>query len=130
VKGTWQTDGDSGSGALGELAAVVLGVALIAAVAVPLINALASLLEVLAVIVGALVLLGSVCLVCLLRFQARRSRPVTATVVSPARPAFSRPLGAPQRPAVEGKRELHLHFHGVDAEDVSAILDGVNRKRS
>jgi hypothetical protein len=24
--------------------------------------------------------------------------------------------------------ELHLHFHGVIAEDVAAIVDGVNRE--
>jgi hypothetical protein len=32
------------------------------------------------------------------------------------------PLPAPQRPAIEAPRELHLHFHGVTAEDVAAII--------
>jgi len=35
----------------------------------------------------------------------------------------ARALPAPQRPAIEAPRpEVHLHFHGVTAEDVSAIL--------
>jgi hypothetical protein len=40
------------------------------------------------------------------------------------------PVPAPRRPAVEAPRpELHLHFHGVTAEDVAAILADVNRDR-
>jgi len=36
-------------------------------------------------------------------------------------------LPQPQHPAIEApKQELHLHFHGVTAEDVSAILARVN----
>jgi hypothetical protein len=31
-------------------------------------------------------------------------------------------LPAAQRPAIEGPREVHLHFHGVTAEDVAAII--------
>jgi hypothetical protein len=67
--------------------------------------------------------------VCLLRFQARRSRVVAATVVSPAGPAFPPSLAAAQRSAIEGKRELHLHFHGVTAEDAAEMLSEVNRDR-
>jgi len=42
---------------------------------------------------------------------------------SPAPRRWGR-LGAlrPRRPAVEPPREVHLHFHGVTAEDVAAIL--------
>jgi hypothetical protein len=32
--------------------------------------------------------------------------------------------------AVEAPREVHLHFHGVDAEDVSALLGEMNRGHS
>jgi hypothetical protein len=129
VKGTWQTT-DSGSGALGELAAIALGAVAVAAVAAPLIEAVTNLLEVLAVIVGALVVLGSAGLVLLLRHQGRRRQAISATVVLPARAVPPQVAEAPAAPrAIEPKRELHLHFHGVDAEDVAAIVADVNRDR-
>jgi hypothetical protein len=37
-------------------------------------------------------------------------------------------LPAPQRPAIEGPAEVHLHFHGVGAEDVAEVLRRVNRE--
>jgi hypothetical protein len=124
------THGSGGSG-LGELAVIAVAVAVAAAVAVPIVNAITSLLEVLAVITGALCVLGTAGLVAYLRLTGRRRQAVTAAVVSPARAVPPRPAGslsAPRRPAIEAKRELHLHFHGVSAEDVSAIVTGVNRE--
>jgi len=35
----------------------------------------------------------------------------------------------PGYPALTGTAEVQLHFHGVTAEDVAAILAGVNRDR-
>jgi hypothetical protein len=35
----------------------------------------------------------------------------------------------PEPRALPARQEMHLHFHGVTAEDVAAILDGVNRNR-
>jgi hypothetical protein len=35
----------------------------------------------------------------------------------------------PGRPALTGTAEVRLHFHGVTAQDVSAILTGVNQDR-
>jgi hypothetical protein len=32
------------------------------------------------------------------------------------------PLPAPRRPAIEPRREVHLHFHGVSAEQAAEIL--------
>jgi hypothetical protein len=32
------------------------------------------------------------------------------------------PLPAAQRRAIEGPREVHLHFHGITAEDVAAVI--------
>jgi hypothetical protein len=119
------THGGGGSGALGELAVIIVAAAAVAAVAVPLINAITSLLEVLAVIVAALAVAGSAGLVLLLRYQGRRARANTAAVVSPARavpPRAAETLSAAQRPAIEAKRELHIHLHGVSAEDVAAIV--------
>jgi hypothetical protein len=31
------------------------------------------------------------------------------------------------RPAIERGRQLHLHFHGVEAEDVAAIIEQSRR---
>jgi hypothetical protein len=36
------------------------------------------------------------------------------------------PLTALQHQAIGAPREVHLHFHGVGAEDVAAILADVN----
>jgi hypothetical protein len=33
----------------------------------------------------------------------------------------AQPLPAP-RPAIERRPDIHLHFHGVDADDVAAII--------
>jgi hypothetical protein len=30
---------------------------------------------------------------------------------------------AEPRPAIEAPRQVHLHFHGVSAEDVAAIIE-------
>ena len=51
-------------------------------------------------------------------------------MVHQARPVTRRaaePIPAPQRPAIRPAREVHLHFHGVTAEDIAAI---VARQRS
>jgi hypothetical protein len=131
MKGTWETTDSGGSGALGELAAVVIGAVVVAAVAVPVINAVANLLEVAAVIVGALVVLGSVGLVLLLRVTGRRRQAISATVVSPPGQVPRRAaqaIPAPQRPPIGAPREVHLHFHGVTAEDVAAIVADVNHE--
>ena len=34
--------------------------------------------------------------------------------------------GRPEPRALPARQEVHLHFHGVDAEDVAAILANVN----
>ena len=34
--------------------------------------------------------------------------------------------GRPEPPTLPARQEMHLHFHGVTAEDVAAILNRVN----
>jgi hypothetical protein len=34
----------------------------------------------------------------------------------------AKPLSAPHRPAIEAPPEVHLHFHGVTAEEVAEIV--------
>jgi len=45
--------------------------------------------------------------------------------IAPHLSVAARPLPAPQRPAIDALREVHLHFHGVTAEDVATILADV-----
>src|SRR5262249_60438813 len=65
--------------------------------------------------------------------RLRQRRANGTTTVSFPRPVPRRPVQAvpePRPPAIEAPRpELHLHFHGVTAEDVAAILADVNRNR-
>jgi hypothetical protein len=52
--------------------------------------------------------------------------------VSPARPVpwqAAQAVPEPRRAAIEAPREVHLHFHGVTAEDVAAIVADVNQDR-
>jgi len=48
-------------------------------------------------------------------------------VLPPARARPSQALPAPQQPAIGRPAEVHLHFHGIDAAEVAAILADVNR---
>jgi hypothetical protein len=50
--------------------------------------------------------------------------------VAPAPVPWQRtePLTAPRRPAIEAPGQVHLHFHGVTAEDVAEVLARVNRE--
>jgi hypothetical protein len=122
MRGTWQTTDDGGGSGLGVvalviLAAAVLGPAVAAAVA-ELLHLLVMVIVVLAAVAGAgLVALGA--------WRLRHSGPNRVTAVSFPRPLPQRPaesLTAPQRPAIERPAEVHLHFHGVSAEEVAAVL--------
>jgi len=122
MKGTWQTTG-SGSGA--ATAALVIGAAVLAAsIAGPVVAAVAELarLVVIAVaVLGGLALLGGAVSVAY-RLRQRRATPARVVSVVPStvvRP--SRALPAP-RPELERHPEVHLHLHGMTAEDVAAIL--------
>jgi hypothetical protein len=127
MRGTWQTT-DSGGGA-----AFVIGAAVLAAlIAAPVTAAVAAVAEALVITIA---VLGAVVLTAGAGFVAYRLRhpPVpppgwppnhtrVSTLPPAARPAQSLP--GPRAPAIGApKQELHLHFHGVDAEDVAAILN-------
>lgn len=127
MKGTWQTT-DSGSG-IGTAAAVVLAAAVIAAVAVPVVRAVTHLLEVLAVVMAVVLGVGLLAGIALVAWRLRQGRQNTPLVVHRATPVTHRaaePLTAPQQaraalPAPE-RPELHLHFHGMSAADVAAVI--------
>jgi hypothetical protein len=113
------THGGGGSG-LGELAVILLAVALLGrAVAA----AVAELVHVLLIVAVALAVLAGSGLVALGAWRLRSGRQNTARMVYRVTSAPKRsPLRSDSRSAIEAPRQVHLHLHGVTAEDVAAIL--------
>jgi hypothetical protein len=100
---------------------------LAAAIAGPVAAAVAAVAEALVItiaVLSALVLLGGAALV---TYRLRHSGPQNAARVT-ALPRdvtrAARPLPGPRPAAIEAPREVHLHFHGVTAEDVAEIIAG------
>jgi len=129
VKGTWQTD--PGSGGMGAAIAVVAVVIIGAAIAGPVVHAvaeLARLLLIAAAVLAVLAVAGGVTALVLMRRRSARRAPYWATEARPARPVQARtaPRELPARPEVH----QHLHFHGVTPEEVAAIIDqrGAHRR--
>jgi hypothetical protein len=122
MRGTWQTT-DSGGSGLGQAVVIVGAAALIASVAGPVAAAVAGVIEavlvVLAVIVG-LAVAGGLALVAY-RVRGRRANTVPPGIIHAPPPA--RPVQARTVPRAIERREVHLHFHGVTAEDVAAIIE-------
>jgi uncharacterized membrane protein YraQ (UPF0718 family) len=134
------THGGGGGSGLGVVVLVIVAAALLGpAVAA----AVAELLHLLVIVLAAVAALGVAGLAGLLAFRVRRrledaarAGPPNLGAVSPlhrtARAAH--PLPEP-RPAIERPIEQHVHFHGLSAEDVAALLardlpqPGVNRQR-
>jgi hypothetical protein len=132
MRGTWQTT-DDGGGGLGAAVLVLLGVAAVAAVAGPVVAAVAELVPVILIVAGVILGLRAVGLVALLAFRVRRRLVGAARVTLPNPGAESplprvaraaQPLPKPQRRALPPEAgQLHLHFHGVSAEDAAAIRE-------
>jgi hypothetical protein len=129
MKGTWQTT-DGGGGGLA--AAVVIGAAVLAvAIAGPVAAAVAAVAEALVItiaVLGALVLLGGAVFAAYrVRRGPERARGWQANHIRvshlPPAPRPPESLPGPRPRAIGAPRhELHLHFHGVTAEDVAAII--------
>ena len=128
MRGTWQTTDSGGGGGLGVAALIILAAALLgpavatatAAVAV----AVAELVHIVLITVAVLLGLGAFGLVALAAARVHRCRTgATARTSVPAPPPW-RALEAPRaaQPAIETPRQVHLHFHGVDAADVAELL--------
>jgi hypothetical protein len=128
------THPDGGSG-IGTAVAVVLAAVVLASIAGPVVHAAVELLRV--VLIAAAVILGLAALggAGLVAWRLRRGRQNAPLVVHQVPPVTWRPaesLPVPQRsvaalPAPERPAEIHLHFHGVSAEDIAAILAEGNR---
>jgi len=130
MQGTWQTTGGGGSGLL-ELVAAIIVIAVVASVAGPVVAAVGELVHILLIAVAVIGGLAAVGLVAFIAYLVRHRRSVSGAARAAHPPALvraARPL-PPPRQAIERAPEVHLHFHGVTAEDVAAILQdspGVN----
>jgi hypothetical protein len=86
--------------------------------------AVAELVHVLLIAAAVIVVVGAAGPVGLLTWRWRRTRLGAARAMPPLPPRVARaaqPLPAP-RPAIERTPDIHLHLHGVSAEDVAAII--------
>jgi hypothetical protein len=115
------THGSGGGSGLGTVVLVILAAALlgpaVAAAVAELLHLLVIVLVVLAAVAGAgLVALGA--------FHVSRRRQETPRLAYPATLSPPRPARLPSepRPAIEPPRQLHLHFYGVEAEDVAELI--------
>lgn len=120
--------GSGGSG-LGELVLILVAVAVLG----PAVAAAAvTLLHVLVIVAGVIVGAGAVCVGGMLawrwhrpRLDAARTAPALLTKSVRAAPPLPQERQTHEIPATPGRElpgGLHLHFHGVSAEDVAAII--------
>jgi hypothetical protein len=121
MKGTWQTDSSAVSIPLAVGAA-----ALAVLIAAPVAAAVAAIAQALVITIAGRGGLAGAGGAAFLVHRARCPQAARTTAASP-RPVPWRPsesVTAPRRPAVEPprKQELHLHFHGVGAEEAAEIL--------
>jgi hypothetical protein len=93
---------------------VILGAIVLAAIAGPAAHALSDLIQALAITVA--VVLAAAGLAAALAYRIRHKDTKALTRQG------KRALPAPQQRALGRAQEVHLHFHGVSAEDVAAIL--------
>lgn len=129
MKGTWQTTSSGGDG-IGTVALVVLAAIVVAAVAGPVVHAAAELVRLVVIAAAIIAGLALAAAVALVAWRLRRRRLSSPLVVHQAPPVTYRSaesLPAPQSspaaiPAPQRQAEVHLHFHGVDAAEVAAIL--------
>jgi hypothetical protein len=124
------THGSGGSG-LGAALLVILGAALFVNAAPVVLGAAAELLHVLLIVAGVVVGAGAACLVGLLAWRWRRTRLTAARAEHALQGAMhplprvtraAQPLPKP-RPAIEQPAEVHLHLHGISAEEAAAIIE-------
>ena len=94
------------------------------AVAGPVAAAAVELLHILLIAVVVILSLGAVGLAAVIAFRVHRWRAGGTTRASLPAPTAARAVRAPTgpRPAIERPQEVHLHLHGVSAEEIAAIL--------
>jgi hypothetical protein len=94
------------------------------AVAGPVAAAVVELLHILLIAVVVILSLGAVGLAAVIAFRVHRWRAGAPARVSLPAPTVVRAVQAPRepQPTIERAHEVHLHLHGVTAEDVAAII--------
>jgi hypothetical protein len=124
MKGTWQTTG-SGSDSIGPVLGVIGAVILAAAVAGPVLAAVGELVRAVLIAVAVVVVLAVIGGAAVVAHRLRHPQPRALprrVYGSTSVQGRSQPRVLPARP------EVHLHFHGVTAEDVAAIVADVNHE--
>jgi hypothetical protein len=101
--------GGSGNGWL-----VILGAIVLAAIAGPVAHAIRDLIMVIGITVAVVLVAASMAAILAYRVRRRDARALTQR--------GARALPTPERLALGRSQEVHLHFHGVSAEDVAAII--------
>jgi apolipoprotein N-acyltransferase len=121
MRGTWQTT-DSGGDGIGAILGVIGVIVLAAAVAGPIVAAVTELVRLIVIsviVVVVLAVIGGAALVTLrLRHGPPRALPPHSLLSAPR----EQEVTTSQPRALPARQELHIHFHGLSAEDVAAIL--------
>jgi hypothetical protein len=119
------THGSGGSG-LGNILALAGVILILAAVAGPVTAAVGALVHMLLIAAAVLLGLAGVALAGFIAWRVHRYRhpgAARATALPPGAARAAQPLPPQERrPAIERLQEVHLHLHGVSAEDIAAIL--------
>jgi hypothetical protein len=135
MKGTWQTtDSGGGGGGLGIVVLIIIAAALlgpaIGAAASAVAAAVAELVHIVLIIVAVLLGLAAAAVAALVgvrawRWHTAHSLPRAEPAPPPWRGTVTGPEPqqlADETPlAIEAPRQVHLHFHGVQAEDVAEL---------
>ncbi len=121
------THGHGGGGGLGMVVLVILAVALLGPAVAAAVAALLHLLVIVAVVLAAVAGAGAVALVA---FPVSRGRQESARALHRVTPAPARPspLRSEPRAAIEPPRQVHLHLHGVSADEIAAAIRQAQRE--
>jgi hypothetical protein len=93
---------------------VILGAIALAAIAGPVAHAVRALITVLAITVAVVLTVAGTAAVLTYRMRCRGARALTQRSMQA--------LPAPEQLVLGRAQEVHLHFHGVSAEDMVAII--------
>ena len=121
------THGNGGSG-LGALLLAILGLALVASIAGPVVHAVAELVRVVLIAAAVILGLGLACGIALVAWRLRQgwvNRPRLVATVPPGLPKPAQALPAPPRSSTAlpaRPTESHLHLHGMSAEQVAEVI--------
>jgi hypothetical protein len=108
------THPEMGGGGSGNGWLVVLGAIALAATAGPVAHAIRDLVMVLGITVAVVLAVAGTAAVLTYRVPRRDARALTRRGI--------RALPTPGQRALGRAQEVHLHFHGVSAEDVAAVI--------